>query len=52
MTNRWAIIDDHGKIYDGTEDEMKANWAEMVAGLDPTEWVGDLSLVEVHAVCH
>ena len=52
MTNQWAIIDNHGKIYDGTEDQMKAVWADMVAGIDLTDWIGDLLLVEIHAVCH
>lgn len=50
----WEIIDDHGAIESGEEEEVKAAWDEIVRGTydlkgsKPLQ--GDVRLVEVHGV--
>lgn len=50
--SRWAIIDDHGIVEEGEEDDVKSVWDEMVGVLTRGNanftWEGDILLVEIH----
>jgi len=54
MTNQWAIIDDHGIIYQGFEEQIRAIWGKRndsneLDNVFPAR-EGDLMLIEIHEV--
>lgn len=48
--NQWAILDDVGIIKQGSEEEIRAIWADPDQFYMKQEVVGDLRLIEIHEV--
>ena len=48
--HQWAIFDDVGIINQGSEEEMRAMWENPDQFYMKQEVVGDLRLIEIHAV--
>ncbi len=48
MANQWAILDDVGILYQGTEEEMRAIWDNIDEIYMKQEVVGALRLIEIH----
>lgn len=56
---RWEIIDDNGVVFSGSEDEM-TNAFDVMTNPDehsndendeyPSQWEGDLKLIQVHNI--
>lgn len=46
----WAILDDAGILYQGTEEEIRAIWDNPDEIYMKQEVVGDLRLIEIHGV--
>ena len=46
--HQWAILDDVGILYQGTEEEIRAVWADPDQLYMKQEVVGDLRLIEIH----
>ena len=49
-TNNWKIIDRHGEIYSGNEEDIKIIYDQIKEGKIKEKWPGDLLLVEVHEI--
>jgi hypothetical protein len=45
----WEIIDKHGTIYSGEEENIRTIFEQIETGKIYETWDGDLKLVEVHA---
>ena len=48
VANQWAIFDDAGILYQGTEEEMRAIWDNIDEIYMKQEVVGALRLIEIH----
>jgi len=49
MANEWAIMDDDGIIYSGTEEEMRDMFKRQKSRIyEENEIIGDLRLIEIH----
>jgi hypothetical protein len=54
--NNWEIVDENGTIYSGSEDEMRELFNAIVHGVvndnldEDLDWLGDLRLIQVHAI--
>ena len=48
VANQWAIFDDVGILYQGTEEEMRAIWDNIDEIYMKQEVVGALRLIEIH----
>jgi len=48
VANQWAIFDDVGILYQGTEEEMRAIWDNLDEIYMKQEVVGALRLIEIH----
>jgi len=48
--HQWALLDDVGILFQGTEEEMRAIWDDVDQIYMKQEVVGPLRLIEIHEV--
>lgn len=48
MPNEWAIMDNAGVIYRGTEEDIRSRWGDPDKIYMENSITGDLLLIEIH----